>query len=229
MSKYRVQFSKTGRLKFIGHLDLLRTLQRVLNRARIPLSYSQGFNPHPLLSFAHPLALGSTGLREYMELQLDSDMPEEEIIDRLNANFPDGLRASRCEKIPDGVPAAMAQVCSAKYTIRLPRADEIDWEAQLQKLLAQESILVEKLGKKRGRKQMVSLDIKPLIEACSVTPDGRMRLLCACGSEQNLKPELLVRRLMEEAGRSELTFMETIEREELYRKEEGRLLPLLPL
>lgn len=55
-----------------------------------------------------------------------------------------------------------------------------------------------------------------------------MELLCVCGSEQNLKPDLLIHRLMKEAGRPELAYTETIEREELYRKEEGRLLPLLP-
>ena len=114
--KYRIQFSKTGRLKFIGHLDLLRTFQRVLKRAQIPLAYSQGFNPHPLLSFAHPLALGSTGLREYMEMQLEKEMEEKEILARLNANFPEHLHASLCERIPEGTPAAMAQVCAARYT-----------------------------------------------------------------------------------------------------------------
>ena len=225
--KYRIQFSKSGRLKFIGHLDLLRTFQRVLKRAQIPLAYSQGFNPHPLLSFAHPLALGSTGLREYMEMQLEKEMEEKEILARLNANFPEHLHASLCERIPEGTPAAMAQVCAARYTIGLPQVG-IDWASRLAELLSQDAILVEKLGKKHGRKQMVSLDIKPLIESCAISQDGTMELLCVCGSEQNLKPDRVVHRLMKDAGRPELAYTETIEREELYRKEEGRLLPLLP-
>jgi len=62
--KKQLIFTKNGRLRFVGHLDLMRTLQRAMTRAEIPLSYSQGFNPHAQLSFAAPLALGWGGERE---------------------------------------------------------------------------------------------------------------------------------------------------------------------
>ena len=65
--KKQLVFYKGGLLKFVGHLDLMRTLQRALRRANVPLAYSQGFNPHPLMSFASPLALGCVGEKERPE------------------------------------------------------------------------------------------------------------------------------------------------------------------
>jgi len=69
--KKELVFYKGGLLKFVGHLDLMRTMQRALRRAEIPLSYSQGFNPHPLMGFASPLALGCTGEQEIMEIKIE--------------------------------------------------------------------------------------------------------------------------------------------------------------
>ena len=67
--KKELVFYKGGLLRFVGHLDVMRTLQRALRRAEIPLCYSQGFNPHPLMGFASPLALGCTGEQELMEIK----------------------------------------------------------------------------------------------------------------------------------------------------------------
>ena len=70
MIEKRIRYSKTGILKFIGHLDMLRTFQRAFRRASVPLEYSKGFNPHPLVSFAYPLGLGMTSEDEYADITL---------------------------------------------------------------------------------------------------------------------------------------------------------------
>ena len=89
----RVVFSKTGRAKFISHLDLTRAMTRVVRRAAIPLWYTEGFNRHPYLTFAAPLSLGYEGLRETMDLRLEEEMSMEELVSRLNEALPEGLTA----------------------------------------------------------------------------------------------------------------------------------------
>ena len=87
----RIRFSKTGRAKYISHLDLNRAMIRALRRAEIPLWYTEGFNRHPYVTFAAPLSLGYEGLRECMDFRLEEDMPMEELVSRLNAVMPEGL------------------------------------------------------------------------------------------------------------------------------------------
>ncbi len=93
MKTVRIVFSKTGRARFISHLDLVRTMTRVMRRAGIPLWYTEGFNRHPYLTFAAPLSLGFEGLRETMDLRLQEDMAYDELVSRLNAAFPEGFAA----------------------------------------------------------------------------------------------------------------------------------------
>lgn len=87
----RIRFSKTGRAKYISHLDLNRAMIRALRRAEIPLWYTEGFNRHPYVTFAAPLSQGYEGLRECMDFRLEEDMPMEELVSRLNAVMPEGL------------------------------------------------------------------------------------------------------------------------------------------
>ena len=79
MYKIRICFSKTGYSKYVSHLDLMKTLQRTFRRGGIDISYSQGFNPHPIMSIAHPLPLGVEGLNEYMDISVDSKPNFEEL------------------------------------------------------------------------------------------------------------------------------------------------------
>ena len=69
MREVRLRFSKTGRLKYISHLDINRAMSRALKRAGIPLWYTEGFNPHPYMSFSLPLSLGVESLCESVDLR----------------------------------------------------------------------------------------------------------------------------------------------------------------
>jgi len=84
-------FSKSGPLRFISHLDLLRAFQRIIRRAELPTAYSQGFNPHMLMSFALPLPLGMESAKDYAEIVLSEEMDVREILERLNQSTPEGL------------------------------------------------------------------------------------------------------------------------------------------
>lgn len=88
----RMRFMKTGRAKYISHLDLIRCLQRAVCRAKLPAAYSEGFHPHMQTSFATTLPLGFIGTGELMDLELSEPLPCETVMERLNAVLPEGIR-----------------------------------------------------------------------------------------------------------------------------------------
>lgn len=221
----RIRFEKLGVLKFIGHLDIMRTFQRAFRRAGVPLAYSQGFNPHPLLAFANPLGLGITSEDEYAEITLESPMENEEIVERMNRELPMGIRVLGCYDMPDHGPSAMAQVAASEYIITLPEWDG-DWPAAMQAFMNQPQILLRKLGKKHGRKQWVEIDCKPLIYEYEMLDARRMRLLCACGSTLNLKTDAMLESLYQWMEKPQWQFEEQIHRTHLYQIVDGKYMPL---
>ena len=92
MREVRLRFSKTGRLKYISHLDINRAMSRALKRAGIPLWYTEGFNPHPYMSFSLPLSLGVESLCESVDLRITGEITNKEIKDRLNSVLPEDLK-----------------------------------------------------------------------------------------------------------------------------------------
>ena len=92
MREVRLRFSKTGRLKYISHLDINRAMSRALKRAGIPLWYTEGFNPHPYMSFSLPLSLGVESLCENVDLRITGEITNKEIKDRLNSVLPEDLK-----------------------------------------------------------------------------------------------------------------------------------------
>ena len=104
----RVFFKKTGRMKFISHLDLQRFMIRMIRRSGIPVWYSEGFNPHPYITFALPLSLGFESTYDVMDMRLDDDnFPLDKTLEMLKAVMPDGIELfgigepkPRPEKLP---------------------------------------------------------------------------------------------------------------------------------
>ena len=92
MREVRLRFSKTGRLKYISHLDINRAMSRALKRAGIPLWYTEDFNPHPYMSFSLPLSLGVESLCESVDLRITGEITNKEIKDRLNSVLPEDLK-----------------------------------------------------------------------------------------------------------------------------------------
>ena len=95
---YYLIYEKTDNAKYISHLDFVRTYNRTMRRAGLPVAFSEGFNPHPQLSFALPLSVGYTSECELLELKLTEELPEAEIRDRLNAVIPDGIKILEAHK-----------------------------------------------------------------------------------------------------------------------------------
>ena len=183
MKDYRIEFAKTGSLRYISHLDLNRCMIRAIRRSGLPAWYTEGFHPHLYLMFPLALSLGAESLCECMDVRLTEEVPEDEILTRLNAALPEGLRALRV-----GTPGREAvEIGSAVYEITLTGQDvRVRWEA----FLAQESILIEK----KTKKGMKTVDIRPQItqEALEETPDGlTLTLRLPAGNEGNLNASVV--------------------------------------
>ena len=119
-----VAFEKGEALRHIGHLDLMRTMQRALRRSLLPIKYSNGFNPHIRLSFAAPLSVGVIGLHELMEVPLVEDVTEQQFMDAMNAVLPACLRIRSCRAVNDEFPALMSLVSGADYRIIFAKTEE---------------------------------------------------------------------------------------------------------
>lgn len=186
----RVVFSKTGRARFISHLDLVRMMTRVVRRAEIPLWYTEGFNRHPYLTFAAPLSLGFEGLRESMDIRLVEEMSCDELVSRLNAALPEGFETISAAEAVHKVGALTA----ARYRLRFDCPIE-----KMLSLLARAEILVEKRTKK---KTMKTLDIRPAFADAVVTAtdEGTEVTVTLPVGNDTINPSLLLQALNAETN-----------------------------
>lgn len=111
----RFVYQVDGVLKFLSHLDLLKLFNRALLRAGLPVAYSEGFNPHPKISFGPPRGVGQEGRRELGDLQLKEPLQPEVVMQRLNLALPKNLRVVAAKEIADDAPALMAEINLAVY------------------------------------------------------------------------------------------------------------------
>jgi len=118
--RYRVFYSKSAAARFVGHLDLQGLFSKALKRATLPVAYSQGFNPHQLLSIAMPLSMGLSGRRELFEVFLTNELDVENIAQRLAAQMPAGLEILEAQLASNSGKAAAGLLYGAKYIITFP-------------------------------------------------------------------------------------------------------------
>jgi radical SAM-linked protein len=163
ISRYRIIFSKTSAMRYTSHLDLHRTWERTIRRAGLPLSYSQGYKPHPKLNLASALPLGFTSREEIIDLWLDEQLSLDEIESRLIRALPPGLGFIRINKIDPGAPSLQSEIYSSEYLITFLKPFP-DLEQRKQALLESEN-----LPRNRRNKEY---DLRPLIISLeTITPD----------------------------------------------------------
>lgn len=219
--KIRAKFSKKGMIRFVGHLDFMRHFQRIVKMAKLPVAYSQGFNPHALLYFALPIPVGMESMGDYLELVLTEDMPVQEIKDRLNSVLNNDIRIIDVYEIEDKSPTLMSLVEAADYEIKLYGYDTNDLNSKiLESALNQESLMVIKKGKK-GDKEV---DIKPLILGYELDEVGKniiIALKCYAGSSSNLNPDLFLKAITNGAD-----YQAKTSRKEMYTTFNDELVPI---
>lgn len=192
MPVYRMMYTKKGPARYISHLDLLRTFERAARRAGLPVAFTGGFNPHPKIAFAAPLAVGTAGEKEFADLELVREVPAISVQRDLTGNLPEGLRLVEVRQIEDGTPALMSMVdratyrCEARLSGPLTQ-DTLDRAVKF--FLEQTEILVKRKNKAGERKVY---DIRPGIFDMSGRLDNDIIIIEAelkTGSRDNIRLE----------------------------------------
>ena len=222
--KYRLEFSKTDRMVFIGHLDLLKFFQRTFKRAGIPIGHSWGFNPHQLTTFAVPLALGVSSVGEILDIQLTEKMDCDVIKDTLNNNLPEGIDILQVVELEFSAENCAAAVDYADYCVTLDdKYNNIN--EVVNEVLSAEEINIERTVKKKTK----IVNIRPFIKSIVVDNDGdkpEIYANIATGSQGNLKIDVLLDYIYKKMG-VEFRFEKVdILRGTLYTDHKGELLPL---
>ena len=209
MSVIRVKFLKGEQVKYISHLDLMRTVIRVIRRAHIPVAYSQGFNPHQEISFGAPLPLGVTSEAEYVDIKMAEDLEPEVLVETFNKNAPDGIKMLSGVILSPGTKSAMALVTHSEYILSLvlPKKSNLinELNEKFKEFMELEDITVVKYNKKTKIEK--KLNVRPLIiqckfeeikekEAILLGNDLESAIIFRCllksGNTDNVKPELVV-------------------------------------
>lgn len=181
----RVFFSKTDRAKYISHLDLSGVMQRAIRRAKLPVWYTEGYNPRMYTQFMLPLSLGQESLREAMDFRLLEEIPHEEVTERINSALPLDIRITETT-----VPVCKnTDIASAEYEITA----DIDKDKFLE-FCKSEKIITEK----KTKKGISEIDLKPCILALDVSDKITVRL--PAGNNFNINPQLLLDAYKKQCG-----------------------------
>ncbi len=171
VQRMRVTFATDDSVKYVGHLDLARAWERAIRRARLPLAYSQGFNPQPRLHFAAALPVGFTGQAELVDVFLNETLAPAEFLARLGPALPAGIHLLAAEPVPREWPALQAIVRAARYRVEVEAAEPAEVFAdRLAAFMARHEVWRER---RRGQ-EVGRYDLRPLVEALYYT--GRCEL-----------------------------------------------------
>ncbi len=189
--KVRVKYTRTGPLKFISHLDVMRYFQKNIRRAGLDIAYSTGLSPHQIISFAAPMPLMLTSVAEYFDAEFLSLPDAGEFIRRLNASGVPELKILDAAILPEKAENCMAAVTASDYRVSLTEKGEEEigdkWATLMPQAVAALSGESEIVIEKKTKKNLLPVNIRPMIFELTVE-DTCIRMLTSAGKE-NLKPE----------------------------------------
>ena len=186
--KLRIKITKDAGIRFISHLEYVRTIERAIRRAKLPVAYSEGFNPHMKFSLASALGVGVTSQAEFVEIELAQEIDLAVALEKLAGNLPMGIRLLAADFVPKGTDKLMAQAGGADYQVLVP-CDESDWQTAIQSFNAADSVFFQKPVPK-GRGKTKEIEVKKFIKhieaersgenlllqfSCRITPTGSMK------------------------------------------------------
>jgi radical SAM-linked protein len=191
LNRFRIIYSKKPLLRFIGHLDLLRTWERTLRRAQVPMAYTQGFHPHQRINLGVALPLGFSSECELIDLWLEGEVELNDLIREIGLATPPGIRLHSIEQIELGSPTLQQIIQRAEYQVRLGSEKPLGAvETMVDDLLDLGEIRRERRGK--------VYDLRPLIESIDVIEgDGSvlLRMRLSAGQEGTGRPDEVLRAL----------------------------------
>ena len=215
--KLRMQITKERDIRFISHLEYIRTIERAIRRAKLPAAYSEGFNPHMKFSLASALGVGVVSYTEFVEIELYEDVDVRAAAEALAKALPRGIKVLAADWVDTHHAALMAQAAGASYRVTLPYAESL--EAAVAAYNAQESLLFKKAAPKlkAGFKE---IDVKAFIpEIAAEQAEGKAVFTFDCRITPNgsMKAVDLLNALNEQYGLNLPVEMADIERLRLYR------------
>ncbi len=228
MSKLiRVKYKKEDEMIFISHLDLQRLLQRAFRRAKINLSYSEGFNPHPKMSYGNALALGVESQGEYVDIEIEDDIEVKEFLERINEQLPDGIKFVKGQEIDPKTPSLSSIIVYGEYIfnidLEVPLSKEFVKSRVLNFVKSKEIIVTKK--NKKGKK--VEVDIRPMIRNFDLVSldDNRVTFVStiATGSKANLNINILIPQILDMLNLDMDPREVGVLRRDLYAIEDGQL------
>ncbi len=203
MPKYLLIFEKSESVRWLGHLDILRTFERAIRRAGLPVAFSTGFNPRERIAFASALSTGVTAGAEPAVLELTEAVEPMSLLEGLNVTLPPGIRISDCQEIPDsGSRDLLNRYDRADYEVVCacaPDTEPTEIECAIQALLARPQWEVVRAREGRSR----TLDIRPYLFALSLVPKSltvnrlTIAMTVAIGEGGNVKPPEVITLLAE--------------------------------
>jgi len=194
MAQIICRYRKGEEARWISHLDVKRTLERAMRRAQLPLSLTEGHNPHLKLSLGPPLSVGITGDAELFAIHLDSAVAPDALKERLNAQLPPGLQALEAWVVPGyRKKETFGEVDVAEYRVTVrggPSGEEL--AVRVVELLGRAELIVQRGGDRPER----SVDLRPLVLTLSVTgsrdDEVEMRMRLKTGSHGGARPQEIV-------------------------------------
>jgi radical SAM-linked protein len=220
-----MKFKKDSEVMFISHLDMMRTFERALRRADLPVTFSQGFNPRPRISFTPALSVGITSSCEYVDVELYEQVSVEDVIQRLNKTLPEGIHIIKAGLADESLPLSTLNGVIYIVNIALPTDKLQDLDKSINAFLHQEEITVEKVTKSRTK----LVNIAPLIYKISILKSGNnsasLSMMLSIGQEGSVSPKVIVTEL-EKSLEKELEIL-SIHREKLFLWRDNKI--ILPL
>ena len=186
MDKIRLVYSQTGRAVWMSHLDTMRTLQRVMNRAGVPIKYSEGFNPHALISILMPLSVGTESLCQMADIRLREEVDIAALPARLTAVMPEGLIVT--DAYEDASKPAEVKWLSCEGRWEYDTADPVNMAARCRELFSDSVIVTRRTKRGEG-----PFPITEHIRELSFTPEEgivRVRAVVSC-AEPVVNPDLI--------------------------------------
>lgn len=196
----RMQFRKTREGRFMSHLDLMHTWERVIRRSQLPLAFSQGFNPHPKINFASALAVGTTSDGEYMDMELTTEMPLEQVQQELDRAMPPAFEVTAMKVVTGKMPSLMSVIERGRYQLRLEFVENVtqqQLDEAIKEFWKREEIIIYRY--KKNSKDKKAVNIRPGVFEMKLTADGKyavLEILVQSGNEGNIRPEEVAYGLM---------------------------------
>ena len=199
MPRYVARFEKGGYTKYISHLDLLRVFKRAFKVMGLDIRYSNGYNPHPKMSFAQPLSLGYSSLCEYLEFETITPHDPESLKEDLAKNLPRDLAITELFQFDSEVKTLAAESDACEYRIFVPfEGTEEEFRDLFTSYMTQDRITA--LKKMKKTKTLEEVDIKDKIRSWKVSKEGNNAVIdCILdsGSHSNLSPELVIKSFLD--------------------------------